>query len=102
MKDWSLVTYVVNNDLTLVTHNSRDFRGEGPAQPGGLHAQQEIHAGLICINSVFSMDFERQRRLFGYLLDELMLHPDLVNQALEIFEDENCEVSISHYEIPVA
>lgn len=87
-KDWDLVTYVVDHDMTMVTNNSRDFRGGGPVEPGGLFAHQEIHAGLICINSESDMDLEREQRLFGHLLIELSRHQDLVNQALDLFEDE--------------
>ena len=39
-KDWQLVPYVIEHNFTLVTHNSRDFRGTGPANPGGLYADQ--------------------------------------------------------------
>jgi hypothetical protein len=28
--------------------------------------------------------------------------PDLVNQALEVFENEDCEIEVVDYEIPVA
>lgn len=91
-KDWNLITIVISGDYTFVTNNSKDFRV--------LHAGEEIHPGLICLNSYFSMELERQRRLFGYVLSELTERNDLINQALEIFEDENGEVSIETYEIP--
>jgi predicted nuclease of predicted toxin-antitoxin system len=98
--DWELMVFVVNGDFTLVTQNARDFRGVGPEEPGGLHASEPIHAGLICLNSVQSLDIDRQRRLFKYALAELVTLPDLVNQALEIFEDENGEVTSVVYELP--
>lgn len=50
-KDWQLIDYIVANDYTLVTHNSVDFRGQGPGNLVGEHAKQPIHAGLICLNS---------------------------------------------------
>lgn len=49
-KDWHLMTLVIAEDFTLVTNNSKDFRGEGAGEPGGLHAKESIHAGLICLN----------------------------------------------------
>jgi hypothetical protein len=100
IKDWDLMTYVVMGDLTLVTHNARDFRGLGADRPGGLHAKEVIHAGLICLNSEIGMDFERQITLFRYALTALAGLPDLVNQALEVSEDTDGQVCIIHYDIP--
>ena len=100
MPDWELITFVVTGDFTLVTHNARDFRGEGQENSGGLHAQQEIHAGLICLNSFYPMDLDRQHRLFQLALAELDGMPDLINQALEIFEDEEGTVTAELYDIP--
>lgn len=92
---------VVDGDYTFVTQNARDFRGEGADNPGGLHAKQEIHPGLVCLNSHFPMDLLRQRNLFGYALEKLKEHDDLINQAMEVFEDETGQVTVSVYEIPV-
>lgn len=100
MKDWELMTYIVTQDLTLVTHNARDFRGAGAAKPGGLHAEQAIHAGLICLNSAIGMDFDRQLALFSYALAELADLPDLINQVLEVSETAEGEVHISLYDLP--
>jgi hypothetical protein len=101
-KDWTLLRYIVNNDFTLVTKNSRDFRGHGSSSPGGLYAKLEIHAGLICLNSHFVMVMRRQRRLFDFALRELALCPDLTNMALEIFEHKNGEISCHLYDIPAS
>ncbi len=100
VKDWNLMTYVVMGDLTLVTHNARDFRGLGAARPGGLHANEVIHVGLICLNSDIGMDFDRQKTLFRYALTALAGLPDLINQALEVSEDADGQVSLIHYDIP--
>ena len=100
LKDWDLVAVVIEEDFTLVTNNAKDFRGEGTENPGGLHARQEIHPGLICLNSCFGMGIERQLRLFGYALDELALRAELINHAMEIFEHEDGEIEIITYEIP--
>jgi hypothetical protein len=99
-KDWKLVEFAVTEDYTLVTHNSVDFRGVGPGNLGGQHAKQPIHAGLVCLNSVHVMDLARQRELFQFALAELAMLPDLVNQALEVFEDEDGSVSVDTYDIP--
>ena len=99
-KDWQLIEQVVANDYTLVTHNSVDFRGHGPGNLGGEHAKQPIHAGLICLNSAFVMDLERQLDLFHLVLQELASTADLVNQALEVFELEDGTVELEIYDIP--
>lgn len=99
-KDWRLIEHVVTGDFTLVTHNAVDFRGDGPAKLGGEHAKQPIHAGLVCLNSVHAMDLQRQRDLFQFALDELGSMDDLVNQALEVFEQEDGSVEIVVYDIP--
>lgn len=102
-KDWELMTVVVAGDFTLVTNNSEDFRGGGQGDLGGLHAIQQIHAGLVCLNAPHDrMSLAKQRELFEFALNELANLPDLVNQALEIFENEDGQVSVEIYDIPEA
>lgn len=100
MKDWDIARYAVEHNFAFVTHNARDFRGHGQAAPGGVHARLEIHSGLICLNSAFAMDLDRQRDLFGLALADLATQADLVNQALEVFEAEDGSVELLRYEIP--
>jgi hypothetical protein len=66
-----LIKHVLAEDFTLVTVNAQDFRGSGKDAPGGLFATVEIHAGLICLNSVRRMDLNAQRELFEIALEEL-------------------------------
>jgi predicted nuclease of predicted toxin-antitoxin system len=99
-KDWQLIEFAVANDYTLVTYNSVDFRGNGPGNLGGEHAKQPIHAGLICLNSVRTMDLDRQCDLFKVALRELSMMKDLVNQALELFELEDGSIELEIYDIP--
>lgn len=101
-KDWVLIEHVVAGDFTLVTHNSVDFRGGGPGKLGGEHARQPIHAGLVCLNSVHTLDLQRQLDLFQIALNELAAMDDLVNQALEVFEREDGSIEVSIYDIPDA
>ena len=101
-KDWKLIEYAVDNDYTLVTHNSVDFRGNGPGNLAGEHAKQPIHAGLICLNSAYAMDLNRQCDLFKVVLKELSTMQDLVNQALDLFELEDGSIEIEIYDIPEA
>jgi hypothetical protein len=46
LKDYQLMERVVAEDFTLVTCNSVEFRGMGPGQLRGEHAERDIHAGL--------------------------------------------------------
>ena len=50
--------YVLAEDFTLVTVNARDFPGGGQDAPGGLYAAIDLHAGLICLNSVRNVDLD--------------------------------------------
>lgn len=100
-KDHELIRYAVEHGYTLVTHNAADFRGPLGRPPGGLCAQESLHAGLVCLNALQPMTPTRQRRLFAAALDLAESLPDLVNQALEVFEDENGEVTSSRYDIPI-
>lgn len=93
-KDWELIRIVVGGDYTLVTHNAVDFRGGGPGALGGEHARQGIHAGLICLGSELPMSLGRQRDLFQLALDELASFEDLVNRALEVYENGRGEVTV--------
>lgn len=98
-KDRLLIHRVVADDYTLVTCNSKDFRGHGTVSPGGLYALQELHAGLICLNSHAMMTHERQRLLFERALSHLLARSDLVNQALEICEDSSGAITIIEYKL---
>lgn len=106
-KDWELMPTLIRDDWTLVTKNSRDFRGHG--RDGGLHASAEIHAGLVCLNGPKSMDLDMMVSLFSVALDALDANPDLVNAVLEItfVEGEDGDgdgdtVDILRYSLPVA
>lgn len=101
LKDWELTQKLVKEDLTLVTHNAVDFRGDGPDNLGGHHVKQIIHAGLICLNSVHGMTLPRQMRLFEIVLEALSGREDLINQALEIWEADDGSVNVDTYDIPL-
>ena len=100
LKDHRLIEHVVAGDYTLVTHNSKDFRGPAGTGEGGLHRQQAIHAGLICLNSTQPMSIPRQKRLFARVLAELSGLDNLVNQAMEVFEDDTGTCIVLVYDIP--
>ena len=76
------------------------FSGSGQDAPGGLYANTELHAGLICLNSARQMDLSAQRELFEIALKELSELPDLINQVLEVIEEGSGEVVVTLYELP--
>ncbi len=99
-QDWTLMKHALAEDFTLVTVNAQDFRGSGQDAPGGLYANTELHAGLICLNSARQMDLSAQRELFEIALKELSELPDLINQVLEVIEEGSGEVVVTLYELP--
>ena len=88
-KDWELKRIILEQDWTLVTRNSEDFRGPRIA-PGskGQYAGVDLHAGIICLNGPAGVDLEWQCRLFEEALDELDRNGDLTNQILEVTLDD--------------
>ena len=62
--------------------------------------RKDIHAGLVCLNSVHVMDLPRQLDLFRLVLAELADVDDLVNKALEVFEMADGSVELNSYSIP--
>ena len=59
------------------------------------------YAGLVCIDARIGMDLELQLLLFGFVLEELSLRPDLTNQILEVTVDESgVSGDIFRYEFP--
>lgn len=100
LKDHELIERVVAEDFTLVTQNAVDFRGGGPGRLGGEHAKQPIHAGLVCLDSWYGLDLDRQIDLFLIAVQEAEKLGDLVNKALEVFEYEDESVEVDVYDIP--
>lgn len=101
-KDWSLMEPIIENDWTLVTHNSIDFRGKtNIAEANGLYHQQALHAGLICLNAPEGMSYALQKQMFSLVLQELQSHVDLTNQCLEFtYDNTKGDVEIAHYNLP--
>ena len=102
LKDWELLERVVQEDFSLVTHNSKDFRGTKGGGPGGLHNDQPIHAGLICLNASGGMDLGLQEQLFAVVLGELNSLDDLVNRVLEVTLEDDGSAFVEVYELPTS
>lgn len=100
LTDQQLMVRIIENDYTLVTINSRDFRGPVGGPVAGLHANEPLHAGLICLNGHGNggLGMLRQRELFKQALD--VLPTDMVNKALEVWDTEDGWLKIEIYDIP--
>lgn len=100
-KDWQLKRVILEGDWTFVTNNSADFRG--PAnQPGssGEYADVRLHAGLVCIDAPFGLNMDRQRQIFGFILDDLVQKGDLTNQVLQVDVSKDGRVQLERFALP--
>lgn len=100
-KDWELKRVILEGDWTFVTNNSTDFRG--PAnEPGssGEYAGVRLHAGLVCIDSPFSLNLNLQRQIFGFILNELAKNGDLTNQVLQVDLRRDGRVQLERFALP--
>jgi predicted nuclease of predicted toxin-antitoxin system len=87
-QDRKVMELLLEEDFTLVTTNVADFLA--------LFGVEELHAGLICLDSQRRMDLETQRELFRNALASL--GKDLVNQVLEVSEGAEGEITVALYE----
>jgi hypothetical protein len=105
-KDWDIAKYVIENDLILVTHNSKDFRGKKGR--GGYLTNEEIYPGLVCLNAYneieqrhIDMNEKMQKSLLKtalkYMSDKKIL--DLINHVIEVNYD-GISTEITLYQAP--
>ena len=103
-KDWHIKQVILDEDWTLVTRNSSDFRGPAEA-PGsrGQFTDVSLHAGLICLNGSAGFDLTTQRELFSEALAELEGVQDLINQVLEVtLDEEQNAIQVIRYALPTS
>lgn len=87
-KDHQLMAAIIDNDWTLVTRNSDDFRPKsGSASQAPCYVGQALHGGLICLNLPAGSGRADQRAYFEAALTRIGNPGDLVNQILEIDPD---------------
>lgn len=99
LPDREIIRRAVEHDLTLVTNNAVDFRGSCPPKAGGLYALEDLHAGLVCLNTATGMlHRDLQRATFSVLLQQLPL--DMVNRVIEILVQEDGSFSLLEYALP--
>ena len=87
-KDHQLMKAIIDDDWTLVTRNSDDFRPRsGSASQAPCYVGQPLHAGLVCLNLPAGSGRVEQRAFFRAALDQIGNPGDLVNQVLEVDPD---------------
>ena len=84
-KDHHLMKLILEEDWTLVTRNSDDFRPRpGSTSQAPCYLNQPLHAGLVCLNLPAGTGRAEQEAYFGVVLDQVGVPGDLVNRVLEI------------------
>ena len=84
-KDHHLMKLILEEDWTLVTRNSDDFRPRpGSTSQAPCYLNQPLHAGLVCLNLPSGTGRAEQEAYFCTVLDQVGVPGDLVNRVLEI------------------
>ena len=102
-KDHQLMKAIIDDDWTLVTRNSDDFRPRsGRASQAPCYVGQPLHAGLVCLNLPAGSGRAEQKAFFKAALDQIGNPGDLVNQVLEANPDPAHpeQVVLSVYDFP--
>lgn len=87
-KDHQLMAAIIDNDWTLVTRNSDDFRPKSSSSSQApCYSGQPLHAGLICLNLPAGSGRADQMAYFQAALARIGNPGDLVNQILEVDPD---------------
>jgi predicted nuclease of predicted toxin-antitoxin system len=89
VQDWNLMAPIREGDFTFVTNNAKDFRR--------LYSQEDIHAGLVIL--IPNVPPIEQRELFDAALEDLVVTPGLINEALEVGIVEG-DIQITRYDLP--
>ena len=83
--DHRLMRVILDEDWTLVTRNSDDFRPRpGSASTAPCYLGQSLHAGLVCLNLPPGTGRTDQITYFQAVLGHLDKSGDLVNRVLEV------------------
>jgi hypothetical protein len=102
LKDHMLMERILDDDWTLVTRNSDDFRPpEGSGSNAPCYLGVELHAGLVCLNLPNGALRADHIDFFRAALDDLVDDGDLTNQVLEIWPTVQQDVlEVQRYDFP--
>lgn len=89
-KDWNILEVVEKRGWVLVTNNAVEFRSR--------YRAIKIHPGIIFF--LPSVRREQQLILFEAALDDLVINPDLTNQALDVDFPAGSKIIVRRYALP--
>lgn len=93
--DHRLMKLIIDEDWTLVTRNSDDFRPRpSSASQAPCYLGQPLHAGLICLNLPAGSGRAEQEAYFEAALGQIGVPGDLVNKVLEIDPGPRSEAKV--------
>jgi predicted nuclease of predicted toxin-antitoxin system len=86
-KDWNILEIIERDGWVLVTNNAVEFRSR--------YRATKIHPGVIFL--LPSVRREQQLMLFEAALDDVVVNPDLTNQALDVGISEDTKIVVRRY-----
>lgn len=101
-QDHTLMERILDEDWTLVTRNSDDFRPSvGSNSNAPCYLRVELHAGLVCLNLPNGAVRLDHIDFFRAALDDLGQDGDLTNQILEVWPDDDAgALLVERYDFP--
>lgn len=101
LPDWRLMDRIIEEDWTLVTRNSDDFRpGRDSRSNAPVYLGIELHAGLICLNLPDGTTARDQEIWFTALLTHLGSHADLTNRLIDVYPDGEGGLELIEQDFP--
>ncbi|MGY6645017.1 MAG: DUF5615 family PIN-like protein [Salinarimonas sp.] len=101
LPDWRLLDRIIEEDWTLVTRNSDDFRpGRDSSSLAPVYLGIELHAGLVCLNLPVGTTGKDQGIWFEALLDHLGSRADLTNQLIDVYPDGEGGLELIEQDFP--
>ena len=88
-QDYSIMNRILEEDWTLVTHNSNDFRPkDGSSSKKPCYVGITLHAGLVCLNMPKDSKLKEHQKYFASCLEFIAQYDNIINKILEIDPDE--------------
>ena len=104
-KDHQIMRAILDQDWTLVTRNSDDFRPpRGSRSQSPCYVGVELHPGLICLNPPPGSRALLHQLYFRAALHELGAAVDLTNEVLEVWPDPDDPnvLAVERYQFPTS
>jgi predicted nuclease of predicted toxin-antitoxin system len=89
-KDWNILEVVEKDGWILVTNNAVEFRSR--------YRAIKLHPGVIFL--LPSVRREQQIMLFEAAMDDIVINPYLINQALDVDLSASSKIVLRRYSLP--